>query len=298
MAGDPDLSEAAMKDIVRHVGRRILQRAGLSRPMRGRAPARGYTTRLNEIKFVDRLSDDDLAELNELLDWKSFVADRHGRRFGNVAWAGKREEPQLVPDPRIELLHEQLDLADKHVLEIGCFEGNHTVGLARYAKRVTAVDGRIANVVKTIVRCAMFGVHPTVFKCDVEARPLDVDMLQADVVHHVGVLYHLRDPVRHLRDLGTIARYGVLLDTTYAHDHEATESYSVDGTDYRYKRYREFGLADPFSGMHDHSKWMRLDDILALLTEAGLSDFKIVRSKTERYGPRATIIAARPGKSR
>jgi tRNA (mo5U34)-methyltransferase len=282
-----------MKEVVRHFGRRVLQRVGLSRPMRGRVPSRGHTTNLNQIRFVDQLSDDDLAELNELLDWKSFVADRHGRRFGNIAWAGKREEPQVIPDPRIVLLHEQLDLANTHVLEIGCFEGNHTLGLARFAKRVTAVDGRMANVVKTIVRCAMFGVYPTVFKCDVEARPLDVAALQADVVHHVGVLYHLRDPVRHLHDLGQIAQRGVLLDTTYAHDHEATETYTVDGKEYRYKRYREFGLADPFSGMHEHSKWMRLDDILLLLAEAGLSDVKTLRTKEERYGPRATIIAAR-----
>lgn len=261
--------------------------------MRGRVPARGYTMNLNDIKFVDRLSDTDLAELNELLDWQSFVADRHGRRFGNAAWRGKREEPQIIPDPRIVLLNEQLHLADKHVLEIGCFEGNHTLGLARFAQRVTAVDGRITNVVKTIVRCAMFGVHPTVFKCDVEARPLDLDSLQADVVHHVGVLYHLSDPVRHLRDLARLARHGILLDTTYAHDAAATQVYTVDGREYRYKRYEEYGLADPFSGMHEHSKWMRLDDILALLAEGGLSDVKTLRSKEERYGPRATIIAAR-----
>jgi SAM-dependent methyltransferase len=282
-----------MKDIVRHFGRWVLQHVALSRPRRARVPSRGYTTDLNQIRFVDPLSDDDLAELNELLDWKSFVADRHGRRFGNAAWAGKREEPQVIPDPRIVLLHEQLDLTNKHVLEIGCFEGNHTLGLARFAKRVTAVDGRIANVVKTIVRCAMFGVYPTAFKCDVEARPLDVDALQADVVHHVGVLYHLRDPVRHLRDLGRITRRGLLLDTTYARDDETREVYTVDGTEYRYKPYREFGLADPFSGMYEQSKWMRLDDILMLLAEVGLSDVKTLRTKNERYGPRATIIAAR-----
>jgi tRNA (mo5U34)-methyltransferase len=261
--------------------------------MRSRAPSRGYTTNLTQIKFVDGLSSEDLAELNELLDWKSFVADRNGRRFGNAAWSGKREEPQTIPDARIILLDEQLGLADKHVLEIGCFEGNHTVALATVAKRVTAVDGRMANVVKTIVRCAMFGVYPTVFKCDVEARPLDVNVLQADVVHHVGVLYHLRDPVRHLRDLSQIARHGLLLDTTYAHDEDARETYAVDGKEYRYKRYSEFGLADPFSGMHEHSKWMRLDDILALLSEGGLADVKTLRTKEERYGPRATIIAAR-----
>jgi SAM-dependent methyltransferase len=282
-----------MKNAARALGARLLRRLGLGRLGHGRAPARGFTTNLNDIRFVDRLSDSDLAELNTILDWKSFVADRGGRRFGNVAWAGKRNEPQIIPDPRIVMLDEQLALADKHVLEIGCFEGNHTIGLIRFAKRVTAVDGRIANVVKTIVRCAMFDLRPTVFKCDVEARPLDVAALQADVVHHVGVLYHLKDPVRHLRDLGQIARVGVMLDTHYALDEEATATYTVDGREYRYKRYEEFGLADPFSGMHEHSKWLRVDDILGLLADAGLSDVRVLQKRNERNGPRMLVIAAR-----
>jgi SAM-dependent methyltransferase len=281
-----------MMTTVRRLGAGLVRRIGLSR--RGHAPAQGYATNLNEIRFVDDLSDADLAELNTILDWKSFVADRHGRRFGDVAWAGKRNEPQIIPDPRIVMLDEQFNLADKHVLEVGCFEGNHTLGLSRLAKHVTAIDGRITNVVKTIVRCAMFDVHPTVFKCDVEARPLRVRALQADVIHHVGVLYHLSDPVRHLRDLGQLARLGVMLDTHYALDHETTEAYVVDGKEYRYKRYLEFGLADPFSGMREHSKWLRLDDILGLLAEAGLADVSVLQTRTERNGPRMLAIVRRP----
>jgi tRNA (mo5U34)-methyltransferase len=280
-----------MMAAVRRLSAGVLRRVGLAR--RGNAPARGYTTNLNEIRFVDSLSDADLTELNEILDWKSFVADRHGRRVGNVAWAGKRTDPQAIPDPRIVLLDEHFKLADKHVLEIGCFEGNHTLGLTRYAKRVTAVDGRIANVVKTIVRCALFDVHPAVFKCDVEARPLRIDDLRADVIHHVGVLYHLLDPVRHLLDLGAIARVGLMLDTHYALDGEATDGYVVDGKEYRYRRYREFGLRDPFSGMHDHSKWLRLDDILALLAGVGLSEVRVLQTREERNGPRVLMILGR-----
>jgi tRNA (mo5U34)-methyltransferase len=284
--------------LIRTVGARLLRRLDLGRLGRASAPAGGFTANLNEIPFVDQLDDRDLAELNTILDWKSFVADRHGRRFGNVAWAGKRNEPQAIPDPRILRLDGELRLADKHVLEIGCFEGNHTVALCRLAQRVTAVDGRVANVVKTIVRCAMFGEHPTVYKCDVEAQPLDSARLAVDVVHHVGVLYHLKDPVRHLRNIGAVARIGIMLDTHYALDDEATDTYSVDGGTYRYKRYEEFGLADPFSGMHEHSKWLRLDDMLALLASAGLSDVRLLETRTERNGARVLLIAARPATDR
>jgi tRNA (mo5U34)-methyltransferase len=256
-------------------------------------PFRGYTERLNEIEFVDPLGDDELGEINRLLDWKCFVADSRGRRFGNAAWAGKRCEPQAVPDPRILLLHERFDLADKHVLEVGCFEGIHTVGLSMFARQVTAIDARVENVVKTIVRCALFGRRPVIFKCDVEARPLPYEELACDVLHHVGVLYHLKDPVTHLLDLQRFVRFGVMLDTHYADESEANESYDAGGRAFRYKRYREYGHADPFSGMSDHSKWLRLDDLTGLLARAGFNEIEVVEKRAERNGPRVLLLARR-----
>src|SRR3712207_89997 len=88
----------------RRVGGRIMRRLGLHNGRGETAPLKGYATNATEIKLVDRLSDADLQELNAMLDWKSFVADRHGRRFGNIAWAGKRTDPQAIPDARIVLL--------------------------------------------------------------------------------------------------------------------------------------------------------------------------------------------------
>ncbi|HUS10747.1 MAG TPA: DUF1698 domain-containing protein [Pyrinomonadaceae bacterium] len=251
----------------------------------------GYTESLNQIRFVDSLTNEELNKLNNLLDWKCFVADSRGRRFGNAAWAGKRCEPQAVPDPRIKLLHERFDLSDKHVLEVGCFEGVHTVGLAMFAGKVTAVDARVENVVKTIVRCALFGYSPRIFKCDLEMQTLPYDDLACDVLHHVGVLYHLKDPVRHLLDLRRFVRFGVMLDTHYARETDATESYEVEGRVYKYKRYAEFGHADPFSGTSDHSKWLELDDLTALLEESGFNRIEIVEKRDERNGPRVLLLA-------
>ncbi|HKP47719.1 MAG TPA: hypothetical protein VJT50_14055 [Pyrinomonadaceae bacterium] len=271
--------------------KKTLSRNGQPRRAAPSVPFDGYTQHLNQIKFVDTLSDSELQELNKLLDWKCFVADGQGRRFGNVAWAGKRCEPQAVPDPRIRLLHERFDLSDKHVLEVGCFEGVHTAGLSMLADKVTAIDARLENVVKTIVRCALFGYSPTVFKCDVEARPLPYDRLACDVLHHVGVLYHLIDPVRHLLDLRHFVRSGIMLDTHYAGDTEATESYEVDGREFKYKRYAEFGHSDPFSGTSDHSKWLKLDDLKTLLGETGFTRIEIIEKRDERNGPRVLLMA-------
>jgi tRNA (mo5U34)-methyltransferase len=239
------------------------------------------------------LTDADLEELNRILEWNCFTVDGRGRRFGSAAWRGKRTHPQVIPDPRIVDLDRRFPLDGKCVLEIGCFEGIHTIALCGLTARVKAIDSRIDNVVKTIVRCAFFGKTPQVFKYDVEATPADVALLEADVAHHVGVLYHLRDPAAHIVDLGRYVGEAVMLDTHYALEEEATEEYESLGRRWPFKRFLESGLRDPFSGMYDHAKWLRLQDIIELLEIAGFDKAEIAEDRRERNGPRTLIYAER-----
>jgi hypothetical protein len=258
-----------------------------------RAPLAGYAENRTSIPFVDSLSDAELAALNGLLPWRAFTVDRHGRRFGGVAWKGKRDQAQPIPDRRIVLMNERFGLHGRSVLEVGCFEGIHTIGLCGFGALVTAVDGRIENVVKTIVRTSLYGCTPRVFKHDVEQVPVAADLLRADLMHHVGVLYHLSDPVRHLLDIGRYIGLGVMLDTHFAADAEAQSSYEVDGVSYGYKPYRELGHADAFSGLYPESKWLRLDTITALLKQTGFRRVDLVETRQERNGPRALLFASR-----
>jgi hypothetical protein len=131
-------------------------------------PVDGFTDNRVPSGHVEALGADDLRRLNEMLPWMCFTADTQGRRFGNAAWKGKREAPQTVPDRRIVKMDEAFGLKGKTVLEVGCFEGVHTIALARLGAEVTAIDSRIENVVKTLVRCNLFGHKPTSFVCDVE----------------------------------------------------------------------------------------------------------------------------------
>lgn len=276
---------ATAKDLVRRItaGRRR------SKPS---LPLHGFEEQRTPAPLLDRLSDDELERLNDVLPWACFTADGRGRRVGDVAWAGKRDEPQVIPDRRGILLDERFGLADKHVLEIGCFEGVHTIGLCQRAAQVTAVDARVENVVKTIVRCAFYGWHPEVFVCDVEDGA-SMAQLQADVVHHVGVLYHLRDPVAHLLALGRVARDGVLLDTHVATPAEATESMELDGRTYAYRRYREGGVDEVFSGMYEHAKWLTLEGLVDVLGWAGFGKVDVVEERAERNGTRVLVVGGR-----
>lgn len=262
--------------------------------LRGRpALAERYSDGRTPAQFVDELTDAELRRLNELLPWRCFTVDSQGRPFGGVAWRGKRVTPQAIPDPRIVRFHERFDLSDKHVLELGCFEGVHTIALCRLADRVTAVDARVENVVKTVVRCAFFDERPRVFPYDVEGESEHDDLLHADLCHHVGVLYHLADPVSHLRRLGTWISGGLMLDTHYTEENDATDVYVADGERYRFRRYEERGRDDVFSGMRPHSKWLQLDDIVGVLRSDGFDTVEIVETRQERNGPRVLLFAAR-----
>lgn len=255
-------------------------------------PLNGYTPS-QPIFGVDHLSDEDLNALNALLPWNCFVADGHGRRFGGRASRTKRNNPQDIPDRRILWLNSRLPLKDLTVLEVGCFEGIHTVALCRFAAAVKACDGRVVNVAKTAVRSAMFNVHPELVVWNVETPvPPSFDP-SCDILHHVGVLYHLEDPVRHLERVALYARVGILLDTHYATDEEAVDAYTAGNREYRFKRYLEGGKADPFSGMHSFARWLRLGDIVSLLGRLGFSKAEVVEVRQERNGPRCLIFAMR-----
>jgi 2-polyprenyl-3-methyl-5-hydroxy-6-metoxy-1,4-benzoquinol methylase len=256
-------------------------------------PIHGHDANRVATPHVDMLTDGELRELNGLLRWHCFTADSHGRRFGRRSAPGKRETPQAVPDPRIVQMDERFGLAGKSVLEVGCFEGVHTTGLVRRGATVTAIDSRMENVVKTIVRTALFGCQATVFKCDVEIESERARLPSVDLLHHVGVLYHLADPVTHLERLGALVREGIMLDTHYAEPHEAVLHYEVGGRSIAYRHYREGGRREVFSGMYDHAKWLTLDTLSDLLRRIGFSTVEIVEKRAERNGPRVMLFAAR-----
>lgn len=245
------------------------------------------------IPFLELLPDDELERLNRLLPWAAFVEDQHGRRFGAAYSPTKRNVPQAVPDPRIVELDRRVKLAGRTILELGCFEGIHTTALAALAGRVLACDSRIENVVKTLVRCAMFGTAPQVFRWDVEEPPPPGLDLRCDVLHHVGVLYHLTDPVAHLRMLAPLVGDTIMLDTQIAPPDAKERTYTTDGETWQYMHYQEGGREAPFAGMLDHAKWLFKDDLLDLVRTLGFTQLDVASLTQERFGPRLLLYARR-----
>jgi tRNA (mo5U34)-methyltransferase len=243
------------------------------------------------IKHVDRLTDAELQELNSILRWNCYVIDGKGRRFGNAANPNKRNVPQEFPDRRVVMLNDRIGLADKSVVEVGCFEGIHTSSLCLFARTVTAVDARVENVAKAILRASLYGFSPTVFVCNVEEYPLPAELSSFDVMFHVGVLYHLRDPVRHLTEISALCRTALLLDTHVAEDGETTAEYEVAGKPYRYKKFTEGGHQEVFSGVYEHSKWLTTATIVDILKLGGFRKVDLIEVRNERNGTRILLLA-------
>ena len=244
---------------------------------------------------IEYLSNEELNRLNDLLPWMSFTVDTQGRRFGAPARANKRNTPEVIPDRRITQLDHLFNLADKSILEVGCLEGSHTIGLCQFAKQVYAIDSRIENVVKSIVRSNLFGYQPIIQPCNVEIAEEFNRLPEVDIIHHVGVLYHLQDPVNHLKACARKCRTGLLLDTHYATRDMANATINLDGKDYPYFKYREGGRDEIFSGMYDHAKWLLLDDLVRLLKESGFNQVVVASNEMQRNGPRVSIYAAKSG---
>lgn len=241
------------------------------------------------------LSDATLQTFNQLLPWAAMTVDPSGRILGRPWSAAKRSGVHHLIDSRQVDFNAAFDLTGRHVVELGCFEGIHSIGLMLLGAQVTAVDGRIENVLKTLARVWAYGMKCDVTQWDFEEAPSPLLPEKWDVLHHIGVLYHLSDPIGHLDTILPRTTGGVLLDTHVADSAEAaTQEYDVGGGKIRYRRKPEPHAAhSPFAGMRDHAKYLVLDDLVGHLESHGFKDVRVVSNCLERNGRRVTVWAFR-----
>lgn len=241
------------------------------------------------------LNDDDLQAFNQLLPWAAMTVDPLGRIIGRPWSSAKRSAVHHLVDPRQREFNEAFDLTGRHVLEVGCFEGIHSIGLLLLGAQVTAVDGRMENVIKTLARLWAYGMKCDVAQWNFEESPSPLLPENWDVLHHIGVLYHLSDPIAHLDTVLPRTSGAVLLDTHVADSAEAaTEEYEVGGAKVRYRRKPEPHAAhSPFAGMRDHAKYLVLEDVLEHLRKHGFNDTRVIANNLERNGRRVTVWAFR-----
>jgi SAM-dependent methyltransferase len=236
------------------------------------------------------LSEQQLSDLQRVVAWETAMCLPDGRVLGREGKRGLEKEG----DFRIRFLDERIGLADKTVLELGCNEGVHTVQLARRAERVVALDVRPKNIVCTLVRLFVADLLPSTQVLLKDVRDLEMPDGPFDVLFHVGVLYHLYDPIDHLRRIAHLAPV-LLLDTHYATEPTRAPRSDIVYGDRSYPAFshREGGWDEVFSGVEETSRWIRRDDLLDLLRKVGFERIETVSDREERNGSRITILAER-----
>jgi tRNA (mo5U34)-methyltransferase len=243
--------------------------------------------------FVDfralDLDEQALQDANRLFDWRAVTRLPDGRLLGKPS-RNKREGEEKIPDSRIVLLDRLIKLAGKSVLEVGCFEGIHTIGLRQFTDHVTAVDVRPVNVFKTLARLSLYGADAKVYVADCEN--LDASFGTFDVIFHIGVLYHLVDPVGHIAKIGALAPT-LYIDTHVGGPNDTYTKEKIGEAEYSVLRTLEGGWKDPFSGAQKTAKRLSLDSLALALTNAGYTAQRLLQYRRERNGPRVLILASR-----
>lgn len=157
-------------------------------------------------------------------------------------------------DPRLLLFLEKFRPLNK-ILELGSFEGGHTVALRQNGvKEVVAVEARKSNIQKSEFIKSIFEIENITFiEADLETYNIS-NLGKFDAVFCVGVLYHLTNPTKTLSQISKISNQAFI----WTHYSENESKY-----------VREGGLEDPLSGTRAHSLWLSIEEFKSICVEAG-----------------------------
>ena len=132
----------------------------------------------------------------------------HPWRKGPLVLGGARIDTEWRSDWKWDRIGPHLDLEGQQVLDIGC--GNGYFGLRMLgagAKLVVGIDPTMVFVMQWLAMQKLApGLNNFVLPLGIEQLPADTGGF--DSVFSMGVLYHRRDPLEHLRQLRSLVRPG------------------------------------------------------------------------------------------
>lgn len=102
-----------------------------------------------------------------------------------------RKKGQRDMRARLDLLVQEVDFKDKVVLDLGCSGGFFSLSLARYAKRVIAIDGDENIIDRNKSEAKRLGIDNVEFYCSKITPQLIDDLPEIDVTIFMSVLHHM-----------------------------------------------------------------------------------------------------------
>ncbi|GIX05063.1 MAG: hypothetical protein KatS3mg114_0932 [Planctomycetaceae bacterium] len=163
-------------------------------------------------------------------------------------------------DPLLRGLIDHAPIA-RRVLELGCMEGGRTFPLARRVGHVVGVDARREHLQRARLIEQTLGVaNVTFLESDLETGDLAA-LGTFDVVYNVGLLYHLSDPARLLRQCAEVAPEMLLW------------THVVDDSDVEHRGYRgRFTTENPtdrIGGLRSRSFRPERSELVRMLDDCG-----------------------------
>lgn len=199
----------------------------------------------------------------------------HPWRKGPLEIAGIRIDTEWRSDWKWKRISPHLNLEGQQVLDIGC--GNGYFGLrmlAAGAAQVVGIDPTVVFVMQWLAMDKLApGLKNYVLPLGIEDLPNTTSGF--DTVFSMGVLYHRRDPVKHLEQLKRLARPGgqLVLETLIL-EGQHKEILEPQG---RYARMRNVHAVPTLATLHE---W---------LDQAGLPDVQVLDvSRTTAEEQRST----------
>jgi SAM-dependent methyltransferase len=202
-------------------------------------------------------------------------------------------------DERLKYLLYFLDVRNCRVLELGPFEGYHTVLLDKLgAASIVAIEARRANFERCLSIQKRYELTNVTFVHDDIERLYSgngtVPVGNVDLVFACGVLYHLSDPARALawsRSLSSRLFLGThYVEPAVKHLYPPTnDDYEFDGQHFLVKRMAEDG--GPLAGLGTSSPWLTLPDLVCILHKVGYTRVDILGTDLHAGVPHVTIIA-------
>ena len=153
-------------------------------------------------------------------------------------------------------------LQGARVLDLACLEGMYALELARRGAEVVAIEGREANIEKSLFAARTLGVDVDFHLGDVRDLSLERHG-EFDLVLALGILYHLDAPdlFSFVARIADVCRHALIVDTGVGR--AGTEELRHDGTAYRGVRLVEHA---PESTEADRLQavWSSLDNLTAV----------------------------------
>lgn len=164
------------------------------------------------------------------------------------------------------------------VLELASGDGRVTRALSHIEgiKKIVCIEGRESNIAEAQKQA--YPVEVVWYQHDLEDSSwMDIFRPCGSVPAlfvHVGLLYHLTNPLSHLHDVCYHAPR-LLLDTHYARSNHPVK--------------RNENQTAARAGLRDYSVWLPKDHILDAL-RAWFPHVEILNDREERHGPRMTVV--------